>query len=79
MSDVYVVAAGKTVWHSKEEKYFTEGQVIDLSHLSASDQASVLASGAVRLKQAVDLKAETQAVSATLGRKQKNYDKTGGG
>lgn len=51
MSNHYVVAPGKTVWHSKENKYFTEGQTIDLSHLSTAQQAAVLASGAVRLAQ----------------------------
>lgn len=52
MSNGYVVAPGKTVWHSKENKYFTEGQTIDLSHLSTAQQAAVLASGAVRLAHA---------------------------
>lgn len=75
MSDVYVVAAGKTVWHSKEDKYYSEGQAIDLSHLTDSEQASVLASGAVRVKQAADLKAEAQGTPVVFGKKQKNYDK----
>ena len=47
MNKIYKVADGHTAWHSKEEKYYVAGQVIDLSHLDELQLAAVLASGVV--------------------------------
>lgn len=55
---IYIVAKGRTIWHTKLDKAFTEGQQVDLSHLSLADIAAVIASGAVVEEKQVVSKSE---------------------
>lgn len=48
----YVVAAGHTVWHSKEEKVYREGEKIDLSHLTQEQIDMLVKSGVIAVKTA---------------------------
>ncbi len=43
----YKVAEGRTAWHSKEEKYYYEGEVIPLSHLNDSEIARLIQIGLI--------------------------------
>lgn len=43
----YIVGTGRVVWHSKQDKYYREGETIDLSHLQAEQVKELLTAGVI--------------------------------
>lgn len=43
----YKVSKGQTAWHSKEDKYYYEGDIIPLSHLNDSEIANLIRIGVI--------------------------------